>query len=120
MLFEYVNSAEVARKYVMGADGALWTLERGIALSPQGQSAGQSIAISGSSQQSSAITETQVDLMADTACSIAIGTNPTAVIATSYRLPANTLVRLGLVSGSKIAVIGTSGTLYISPVGEAA
>lgn len=95
------------------------SLDSGAVLSPQGQSAGQSISISGTSQQSTAIASAYVDLVADTACSIAIGTNPTAVVATSYRIPANTPVRLGIVTGSKIAVIGTSGTLYISPVDEA-
>lgn len=89
-------------------------------LSPQGQAAGETIVISGSSQQTAAIAATAVDIQADTVCYIAIGANPTAALNTGYRIPANAPIRLGMTSGSKIAVIGTSGNFWCHPVGEAA
>lgn len=101
-----------------GTGGAAHVLEKGVALSPYGHT-GQTVAISGASAQSSAITATQVDVTADTACFIALGNNPTAALNTSYRIPAGVgPIRLGLTSGDKIAVIGTAGNLWIHPVGE--
>ena len=89
------------------------------ALSALGVESGQTVAISGASAQSSAITATQVDVTADTACFVALGNNPTAALNTSYRIPAGVgPIRLGLTSGDKIAVIGTAGNLWIHPVGE--
>ena len=115
---EYLCSTEYGRKLVQGTAGALWTLEKGEALSPYGFT-GQTVAISGASAQSAAITATQVDVTADTACFIALGNNPTAALNTSYRIPAGVgPIRLGLTSGDKIAVIGTAGNLWIHPVGE--
>lgn len=98
--------------------GAAHTIDKSVALSPRAYT-GQTIAISGSSQQTTAITATEVDITADTACFVAVGTNPTAALNTSYRIPATQVpIRLGITSGDKIAVIGTSGNAWVHPVGE--
>ena len=99
-------------------DKAAHTIDKSVALSPRAYT-GETIAISGSSQQTTAIAATQVDITADTACFVAVGTNPTAALNTSYRIPATQApIRLGITSGDKIAVIGTAGNLWIHPVGE--
>ena len=99
-----------------GTGGSGWVLDKSVALSPRDLSAVTPVSISGTSAQSGAITATQVDVCATVAAWVVIGTNPTATTS-GYYLPAGTIVRLGINSGDKIAVIGTSGTLYISPVG---
>lgn len=78
--------------------------------------ASNTIAISASSQQSGALTGTLVHFWTTTLCYIAIGTNPTAVIATSYAVPANTVIALPINDQDKIAVIGTTGNAYFHPV----
>ncbi len=83
----------------------------------EGAPAGEQIdPITGTSQQSAAISASEVSLMADTLCYVAIGSNPTAIATTSYPLPANTPVVFAITSGYKVAVIGTSGILHINPV----
>ena len=61
-----------------------------------------------------------VDIVADAACFIRIGTAPTATTTTSYYLPANTIVRMSIKSGNKIAAITSSGTanLYYHVVAQ--
>lgn len=83
---------------------------------PRGASAGGTIAISGSSQQTAVISETLVDVSCDTVCYLAIGAAPVAALNTSYRLTANTTYRFPIVSGDKLAVIGTTGNFWFSPV----
>jgi len=51
-----------------------------------------------------------VDLVCDTPCFIEIGTNPTAVVDTSYYLAAGVTYRFPLVRGDKIAAITSTGT----------
>lgn len=75
----------------------------------------QKVAISGSSAQSSAVSSTTncVRLCADTDCFVAIGSNPTAT-SSSFYLPAKVPQVLGCSPSDKVAVIGTTGNLYIS------
>jgi len=51
-----------------------------------------------------------VDLTTDAACFIEIGTNPTAVVNTSYYLVAGVPYRLPLLAGDKVAAITASGS----------
>jgi len=78
----------------------------------------QSVAIGGSSTQSSAVadTTTAVLLTATVACFIAVGASPTAVANTSMYLPANVPTYVGIAGGQKVAVIQASGggTLYMT------
>lgn len=76
----------------------------------------QAVSISGTSAQSSALgsNTTAAMLCATVACFVALGTSPTAVANTSLFLPANVPVFVGVQGGHKVAVIGTSGTLYIT------
>jgi len=76
----------------------------------------QSVAISGSSAQSGALGANTVAAMlcATVACFVAVGASPTAALNTSLFLPANVPVFVGVQGGFKVAVIGTSGTLYIT------
>lgn len=71
--------------------------------------------ISNSSAQSSAVAATteEVRLCSDTDCFIAIGSNPTATTSSVY-LPAKFPQVFGCKPADKVAVIGTSGNLYIS------
>jgi hypothetical protein len=83
-------------------------------------SGGQSqvVAISGTSAQSSAITGSKTVYLCSTGdCFIRQGSNPTALSnGTDQFLPGYTPMRFaGFVSGNKIAVIGTTGSLYITP-----
>lgn len=112
-LQDAVNGQPIPQK---GTNGAAHVIDQSTPLSPQNQAPGGTIALSGSSQQTAAIAATTVDVQADTACFIAIGSNPTAALNTSYRIPANTPIRVGLTTGSKIAVIGTTGNFWYHPV----
>jgi hypothetical protein len=76
----------------------------------------QQIGISGSSQQSAAITGNVIRVAVDTACNIEIGKNPSASLTTSLWMPANSVEYFAIPSGSKVAVIGTAGNIYITPV----
>lgn len=83
-------------------------------------SGGQSqvVTISGTSAQSSAITGSKTLYLCATAdCFIRQGSNPTALSnGTDQFLPSYTPMRYaGFVSGNKVAVIGSSGSLYITP-----
>ena len=82
-------------------------------LDPRLKPAGETLTVTGVSQQSQQITENKIDITCDTAdCWISIGTNPVAAIGSSTRIVAGT-VRLPfkVVTGDKIAVIGTAGTM---------
>jgi len=85
-------------------------------LGPLGAGAGEKIAIGATSAQSVGTYSDLVDLICDTPCFIEIGSNPTAALDTSYRLAANVTYRLPVGANSKIAVIGTSGNLWVHPV----
>lgn len=111
-----LNTSELESGTWKGTAGAGHVIDKSVALSPRNMAAITPVTITGTSAQSAAIAATQVDLLATAACWVAFGTNPTATTS-SYPLAANFPVRLGLVSGDKIAVIGTSGTLSIGPVG---
>jgi hypothetical protein len=73
---------------------------------PQPSLAVQKISISGASTQSSAFNDRTraIEIVADGACHIAIGDDPTAA-ATTMLLPANTPRIYGVSPGQKIAVI---------------
>lgn len=76
----------------------------------------QSVSIGGTSTKSNllqAATEV-VQLVATVACFVQCGANPTAVVNTSMYIPANVPVLVGVTPGGYVAVIGTSGTLYIT------
>ena len=78
----------------------------------------QAVAISSTSAQSTAITGSKTVYLCSTGdCFIRQGSNPTALSnGTDQFLPGYTPMRYaGFVSGNKIAVIGTSGSLYITP-----
>lgn len=112
-----LNDTTLGSAQQKGTAGAGWVLDKSVALSPRNLAAVTPVSISGTSAQSGAIVADQVDLVATVAAVVVIGTNPTATLTSGYYLPAGVPVRLGIVSGDKVAVIGTSGTLYISPVG---
>jgi hypothetical protein len=75
----------------------------------------QKLTISGSSGASSAFgAQTyQIRVMADTLCFIVIGKSPTATTS-STPIPANWPEYFTVAPGMAIAVIGTSGNLYVS------
>jgi hypothetical protein len=98
-------------------DGAGHVIDKSVSLSPRNMPTVTPVAISGTSAQSGAIAATEVDLCATVAAMCVIGTNPTATLTAGAYLPAGVMVRYSLQSGDKVAVIGTSGTLYITPVG---
>lgn len=87
-----------------------------VELSPRDADVGGTLTITGTSAQTGAIAAPFVDVQADTACFIKIGVNPVAVLNTSYRLPADVVLRLALAPGDKIAVIGTGGNFWYHPV----
>lgn len=66
----------------------------------------QTIAISGSSTQSSAFNANTrvIRVHPDVICSVLVGTNPTA-LATSKRMPADNIEYFSVTPGAKIAVI---------------
>lgn len=117
-LIEYFNSSETGRKLLQGTLGSAHVLDKSVAKSPRNMATVTPVTISGTSAQSGAITATEVDLCATVAAMCVIGTNPTATLTAGAYLPAGVLVRYSIQSGDKIAVIGTSGTLYITPVGD--
>ena len=81
----------------------------------------QSVSISGTSAQSSAITSDSVTVYATTDCFFRSGTNPTALSdGTDDFLPSGAKFRIsGITSGQKLAFKTTSatGTVYITPGG---
>jgi len=81
-----------------------------------GAGVGEKLVIGAASAQSTGTYSGSVDLSCDTPCFIEIGASPAAVIDTSYRMPANALIRVPVGTNSKLAVIGTSGNLWIHPV----
>ena len=83
-------------------------------LGPSGT--GEAVTIAATSTASTALYTGMVDVVCDTPCFIEVGTAPTAVLDTSYRLPANSIIRVPVGTSNKIAVIGTSGSLWIHPV----
>lgn len=77
-----------------------------------------SVAVSGTSAQSAAITSGRVVLYSTVDVFLRQGSNPTALATGVDQLvPANTLIRLvDIENGNKIAFIASSsGTVYISP-----
>lgn len=78
--------------------------------------AANKMTITAASQQSGVLTGTLIHFWADTLCYIAVGTAPTAVIATSYPIPPNTLIPIPITDQDKIAVIGSAGVAYFHPV----
>lgn len=81
----------------------------------------QRVAISGTSAQSTAVTTTEGLVClhnGDTSvCFVTYGTNPTAVATDSLPLAPGEKFHMRIPSGSKIAVIGTAGYLYVTPCG---
>ncbi len=76
----------------------------------------QKLGSSGTSVQSSAFTtSTLVRLVADGNCHYDIGVNPTATTSEAY-LPANVGECIRIPAGYKIAVIGSSINLYVTPL----
>lgn len=77
----------------------------------------QNVAFSSSSAQSAAFQSSTsiIQLVATQVCFIKMGSNPTATSSDMY-IPANTVVRVGVTAGQKLAVIRSSadGTLYIT------
>jgi len=75
----------------------------------------QKVSISGVSASSVAFGSTTkaVRLVSDTDCWITIGDSPTATLTSTY-LPAKFPQVFGCNPGQKVAVIGTSGNLYVS------
>lgn len=71
--------------------------------------------ISGTTAQSAAFAANAktVRVCSDADCFIAFGSNPTATTSSIY-LPAKVPQVFGIVGGWKVAVIGTSGNLYIT------
>jgi len=85
-------------------------------LGPMGAGVGEKVVIGATTAQSTGTYSGGVDVVCDTPCFIEVGSNPTAVIDTSYRLPANSVIRVPVGISNKLAVIGTSGNLWIHPV----
>ena len=81
---------------------------------------GEALAVSPTSAATSAITDAiLVDIVAaTTGCFIEFGETPTAVVGTSYWLPADTIVRFPWRNGDKVAgvVAADTTTLQIHPV----
>jgi hypothetical protein len=89
-------------------------------MGPEGAAAGQPIGNTTASQQTSAIAGDAVDISTDSTDDvfIEIGSNPTAVVDTSYHLTSNVTHRFPITSGNKVAVIstGTNGKTWTHPV----
>lgn len=81
--------------------------------------AGQTVAIGGSSTQSTAMPAgtRAVRLVATVDCWVEIGANPTAAANTSFFLPATTVEYLAATVTDKVAVLqsASSGSLYVRP-----
>ncbi len=78
----------------------------------------QAVSVSTTSAQSSAISGTHVTIFATAACFMLAGANPTALSnGTCQYVPANTLLRVQIKSGAKLAFIVSTGaaTVYITP-----
>ena len=78
--------------------------------------AANKMTITVASQQSGVLTGTLIHFWADTLCYVAVGTAPTAAIATSYAVPPNTVIPIPIIDQDKIAVIGSAGVAYFHPV----
>jgi hypothetical protein len=74
----------------------------------------QTVAYTGTAEQSTAIDAEQVAIIASTDCHIATGANPTATSG-SWLLPAKTLLAITFYPGDLISVVrdASSGTLWI-------
>lgn len=79
---------------------------------------GNKLSVSTTTAQSAAINGQYVDVVASEPMFIAVGTNPTAVEDTSYRIPKEVIVRIPWTDGDKLAAIVASGTasLWYYPV----
>lgn len=75
----------------------------------------QTVASSGTSAQSTAVTAVRVLIVSATAHFVRFGTNPTAVN-TDFVLPANTPMQFSFVPGDKVAVITHNGTGHVTIV----
>lgn len=88
-------------------------------MSPRGLT-GQFVSVSTTSVQSTAIpgSEQFVDIDCDAPAFFEIGENPTAVVNTRKRIPADQTHRYWIITGDKIAFIVASGTAtcWIHPV----
>jgi len=79
----------------------------------------QDMTITASSAQSTAFVSPgcfAVRVVAATECRIAIGSNPTATLTTSAKIPAGIPEYFEAYVGQKLAVIGTSGVLNITEI----
>ena len=122
LLFGTKSTDDTVFESVDVTSGAMHVTDQSVALSPQGQGAGQTIAINTTgTSRSSQLAGSQIAVLADSKCYVVFG-NAAVVSAASggFPIPANTLVYLSLVPGSYLAVYGASGNLDICPVGEAA
>jgi hypothetical protein len=103
-----------------GTAGAAHVTLRDSIMGPEGTAAGQPIGNTAASQQSAAITGDAVDISTDSTDDvfIEIGSDPTAIVDTSYHLVSNFPHRFPITSGYKVAVIstGTNGKTWIHPV----
>ena len=71
---------------------------------------GGKLTLSTSSSQTSEVGSSTVDIISDTDCFIEFGSDPTAVVDSSYYLAAGATYRLAIQSESKIAAITSSGS----------
>ena len=97
-------------------DGNAFVTENSIQILSGGQT--NAVAISTTSAQSAAITEEKVLVYSTVFCFARQGTNPTALSnGTDQPIPAETLIRVPVTSGNKLAFITAtgSGTVYITP-----
>lgn len=82
-----------------------------------GNAAYQTIATSGTSAQTSAITARRVMITTGGQVTfIAFGTNPTAVVNSSFQMPANTTMLFNFRSGDKVAAITGGSAAAITVV----
>ena len=76
-------------------------------------------AITGTTAVVGAVTEDFIDIQADTLCFVEFGpATPTAALNTSYPIQPGVVYRFPFVSGDEVAVIGTAGNVWVSPVGK--
>ena len=109
-------ASNIERKIRCDDDGHLFTTESSINILTGGQT--NAVAISTTSAQSAAITEEKVLVYSTVFCFARQGTNPTALSnGTDQPIPAETLIRVPVTSGNKLAFITAtgSGTVYITP-----
>lgn len=84
----------------------------------EGGTGGAKLALTTTSAQSAAIAADYIDVIADVSAFIKIGTNPTAVVDTSYYIASGLTYRFPIKAGDKLAgVLGTgAGNLWYHPI----